>query len=172
MEFGLLHSPIVEFGNFAISEVFNERHVPIFSAAVAFLEKDEQKLILDRFKFLISSRIQCLPVVRYDVDTAFGLLEQFTQHHNVKANFRNTWNDLLILAVARNRNSKLLTLDMELAAFANECNAGTVTRDGAVAAIDFAQSIPLNVRRENQGAKGYVNSGWRVHVRNIGNHRF
>lgn len=153
MEFGLLHPPIVEFGNFAIAEVLNEGRTPVFSAAVAFLEKSEQKLLVDRFKFLISSGIQCVPVQRRDVETAFRLLEEFTEHRNPKANFRNTWNDLLILAVAVNRNSKFLTLDQELAVFAGEYNVGTVTREGEIAAIDCVPAMASAARREDRGAK-------------------
>lgn len=172
MEFGLLHSPLVEFGNFAIAELLNEKIAPMFSAAVSFLSKNEQRLLVDRFKFLLSSGIHCVPLQRQDVETAFSLLEIFLRHRNPKSNFRNTWNDLLILAVAMNRGSRLLTSDLELAAFAHECDAGTVTRDGAIAAIDCTLSMAAAPRRESRGAKGYVNSSWRVHVRNIGNRRF
>lgn len=172
MEFGLLYPPMIEFGNFAMAEALNEKLVPLYSAAISFLEKDEQKLLSDRFRFLISSGIQCTALQRRDVETAFGLLERFLKNRTPKPEFRNTWNDLLILAVALNRGEKLRTLDTQLAAFAREHDLGLVIEDGKSTVIDCLQPAAVLQRRENRGTKGYVNSSWRVRVSGVGDRKF
>lgn len=59
MEFGQEHPPIVEYGNFAISETINGSHYPLFLAAINFLEKRQRKVLIDRSFSLTSIQPIC-----------------------------------------------------------------------------------------------------------------
>ena len=76
-------------------------------------------MIASRFRFLVEHQIRCQPLQQNDVEYAFELLLKFRHNHNLKRNFRNSWNDLLVISTARNANTSLITEDSELARFAS-----------------------------------------------------
>jgi len=171
MEFKNQHSTIIEYGNFAIARVVKDKLHPLFTSAVNFLPKQPQKLILARFKFLLEREIQCIPIQREDVETAFGLLARFKEHHNLKGNFRNSWNDLLILAAAINRGEVLETKDNELSKFAADICGVKPEKHIPFLRLVFPKQQQKEERRVTS-SKGYLNNGWSVRFRNLGNNAY
>ena len=130
MDFGGQFPAIIEYGNLAVSEVINERANDVFPAAIDSLEKDQRQLLRRRFSFIQDAELWCRPVSREGVWLAYRLLDEFIKHHNVKKNFRNTWNDLLILATAMEASGHLTTKDSELSRFVSESRAGRLLSPG------------------------------------------
>ncbi len=168
MDFKNQHPTLVEYGNFAVSLVINEKHTPVYSAAVNFLPKPQKKKLVDRFKFLLDHEISCIPIREDDVVTAFELLDSFKQSHNLKSNFRNSWNDLLILAATVNRGEILDTEDNELSRFVAQYFGINVEEHMPFVRLSFSGES-LGKDRCKSSSKGYVNNGWAVRFRNLGN---
>jgi hypothetical protein len=88
----------------------------------------------------------------------------FVQHHNVKANFRNSVNDMMILATAIAGHEQLLTDDNLLARFAAAQRQAPLREVGeGLIEIDFERSIGVGRRLPNE-SKGYINCGSRIAV--------
>ena len=168
MDFKNQHPTLVEYGNFAVSHVINDKITSLYSAAVNTLPKPQRKLLVDRFRFLIDQNISCIPVQKEDVETAFGLLASFKEHHNLKANFRNSWNDLLILAATVNRGEILDTEDSELSRFVAAYFGIRIEEHKQSLRLAFPDE-GLSKERRKSSSKGYVNNGWAVRFRNLGN---
>src|SRR5262249_33614144 len=118
---GTQFKAVIEFCNLAISQLINSgdpKAPRAFYSCIAFLGKATQKTIRKRFDFLKANQIRCIPFKRQIGGTAAELLAQFVEHHTVKARFRNTWNDLLILSTALESSAILVTLDKVLGTFA------------------------------------------------------
>lgn len=172
MEFGQEYTTIVEYGNFAVAESINNGHLSLYSAAVNFMEKRRKKLLISRFRYLVERGLKCEPVLQNDVEVAFELLARFKKKRNLKGVFRNTWNDILILAIARNRGTALVTQDKELNRFAAETYKADSIKDGRFLRVSFPEISPAADCKKSKGTKGYVNSGWHVRLRNQGNQTF
>jgi hypothetical protein len=168
MEFKNQYPTLVEYGNFAISQVINEKMYPLYSTAVNFLSKSRKKLLLENFRFLLDREISCIPILKEDVETAFSLLAAFKESHNLKANFRNSWNDLLILAATANRGEILDTKDNELSRFIADYFGVTVEERKPFLRLSFSKKQNISERLKTN-SKGYINHGWDVRFRNLGN---
>lgn len=67
-------------------------------------------------------------------------MDRFLIQHNSKSNFKNTWNDILILSKAINKQLPLLTEDKLLNRFAAEnYDIKAIGQDGFLK-IDFSDS--------------------------------
>ena len=161
MDFGNEFPSIVEYNNLSIATVINNQSFDLFASAINHLEKPQKKTLLKRMRFLLDNGLTCVPINDASVDLAFQLLQKFREHHNPKENFRNTWNDMLILSCAQDKNSKLVTEDSLLARFAAE-----------TAQIDPIETPPFlelpyrkeghEIRKRSKESKGYINNGWRA----------
>jgi predicted nucleic acid-binding protein len=113
MDFGNDFPSIVQYNNYSLAALINENCDALFAGAVNILPKERRKMLIRRFRFLVKSGIRCQPLQRADVDYAFILLGEYVRKHNLKRAFRNSWNDLLILATAIMRGASLVTRDTE-----------------------------------------------------------
>ena len=152
----------IEFGSVAISQIINDGHADIYSASISHLEKNLQKKLRDKLRFLISSNVQCLAVTPAIADVGMNILGQFLDKYEAKQNPRNTINDVLILSTAVEHSLPLLTEDNLLKRFTAELFGAPYSEqppDRLI--IDFTPPEVVNHRRPFE-SKGYINRGWQV----------
>lgn len=172
MEFGQEHPALIEYGNLAMSEIINSGDIELFNAAILFQKKRRRKILIKKFNFLLHRQIQCVPVQRKDVEKAFNLLLEFKKRkHNFKKDFRNSWNDILILATSINRGGDLMTTDNELSRFADHVYAIHSKEKDGFLKLTFPEVQNVE-QKESKDIKEYINSGWLVRFRNLGNQAF
>jgi hypothetical protein len=165
LEFGNEFPTVVEYGNLAIAVLINKRTPSPFYAATEFLEKTRRRTICQRFDFLLQNEMNCLPLSRNAAFIGIDLLQEFRVRHNLKANFRNSLNDILALATAIDVSATLLTADILLGEFAAKHLAVDHRTQGDVIAVDFGQGLHSSSRKSTE-SKGYINTGWRVSFSN------
>ena len=161
MDFGNEYPSIIEFNNISISTAINDGLHDLMAGAINHLDKDTKKTLKKRFQFLVENGIRCVPITNAEVELAFDLLAKFRAIHNPKDNFRNTWNDLLILSSAIRHNENLVTEDSLLARFAAlQYGVEPQTKHGFLELpLTKTSTTDRNAIKES---KGYINSGWRV----------
>ena len=159
MDFGGQYPTIIEYGNLAIAEVINEHAIRLFDQAINFLSKERQKILKRRFRFLLDMGIQCVPLDKDALVTAQELLYEFGAKHSLKDNFRNTWNDMLIVAAALQAAGNLTTRDTLLARFTANRFAASQHQAGPNITIEFERAAPRQ-RPKSLESKGYINRGW------------
>ncbi len=116
------------------------------------------------YRSLSASSARYVALATETVDVALSLLPRFTREYNLKNDFRNSLNDLLILATAIRMNETLHTRDQVLSDFAvTVAQAEVSSRTDGRFEVSFRD--PSAVRRVNSESKGYINLGWRVHRR-------
>jgi len=161
IDFGNEFASIVEYNNLSIAKLINEDLDDLLVAAIGHFDKQKRKLLARRFRFIVENGIRCRPLQRADVELAFHLLGEFRRAHNLKQNFRNTWNDLLIVSSAINSNARLITEDNELSRFAAELSGVSPSPADRFIEIPFART-DAQKKRSSRESKGYINVGWRV----------
>lgn len=165
IDFGNEYPTIVEYGNLAISLLINKQVSGIFHDAIKFLDKQQRKIIRKRFDFLLENKVRCQPLAKTSVRVAMELLQEFRKEHNLKENFRNSFNDMLILASAIDTSALLITEDSLLNKFASKQFTGAYQIQDGIATIDFSQDS-LATRHKSRESKGYINKSWQVSFRN------
>jgi len=116
------------------------------------------------FKALVGSPVRYISLTLEIAQSALLLLSSFESRHNLKDDFRNSWNDILILASAIRANEVLITKDQVLAEFAAEVTRTQVAQHaGDSFKVDFSASSRL--RRTSLESKRFINLGWRAHNR-------
>jgi hypothetical protein len=165
LEFGNDYPTIIEFGNLAISLVINNQVPSIFDGAVKFIDKEQRKIVRKRFRFLLENNVQCIALNRSTVALCVTLLHEFTAKYTLKGNFRNTLNDLLVLATAIRSSGRLVTEDKLLMRFAADQYSKTHKRKGNILTIDFDKD-QTELKRKTQESKGYVNRQWAIRFKN------
>jgi predicted nucleic acid-binding protein len=162
--FGSDYEPLIEFGAIAVARIVNDRNFDLLRLSASFQSKQRQKIIRENFRFLVESEIRCVPLGPGTVEIGYRLLANFrSSGERVKTTFRNTWNDLLILAAACDHKDTLWSKDSQLnrlAASLGDCREMTA----GFLEIRFPQ--PADARSSpNRESKGYVNKGWRASFR-------
>lgn len=161
MDFDNEYASIIEYNNLSISVAINDGLHDLIAGALNHLDKDTKKTLTKRFRFLVENGIRCAPVTAAEVELAFELLANFKVDHNPKANFRNTWNDLLILSSAIRHGENLVTEDNLLSRFAaQQFGVKPETKHGFLV-LPFTRTSTTN-RKTSDESKGYINAGWRV----------
>jgi hypothetical protein len=168
LDFGNLYPTIVEYGNLAIATLINKRITDVFYASVKFLDKKDKKTISKRFDFLVDNTVKCIPLSAEIISTSMNLLTKFTEKYNLKANFRNSLNDILILATAIESSALLFTEDSLLNEFAAAEYAGNIEKKDACMTVDFIAREKTQSRKRSD-SKGYINRGWQARFINYGN---
>lgn len=151
--------PVREYSHLGITLVINSRDIRFFKASIRHLPKPERKTLEATFEYLISTGLRCIPLDDHGVRAGLEQLERFTTGGgNVKKDFRNTLNDMLILGVALRHKCPIHTLDKELARIAAP-HFHTRTTDGAL--INLEPRIDFTAdRKPPRESKGYINRGW------------
>lgn len=164
IDFGNQFSAYREYGNEAIAEIINEKHLEVYKTSIAHLPKHKQKYLLKRLKYILDSGYHCYSLTKPAVDQALNLFSEFVSKHNCKGDIRNTINDLLILSTAIDREKKFLTNDNLLNRFAAEYYEAPIHKNKDALLIDFSDQ--LIEKRKSKDSKGYINKGWSYAVRN------
>lgn len=162
LDFGTDHPQLLEFNSRATASIINDRNVAAYGHILESLDKVSQKKLRPRFAFLCTHIAECVPLVAQTAELGIELLWRFVQHYNVKGTFRNSANDMLILATAIASKDDLITEDSLLARFAAR-ERGVAIQDTGQGTIRINFAAPKPMRSGPSGeSKGYVNRGWRI----------
>ncbi|MBH8566508.1 hypothetical protein I8748_30885 [Nostoc sp. CENA67] len=165
LDFGQDYPSIIEFSNYAITEVINLKAKNLFREATRFLNKDQKKLILRRFRFLLDSQVQCVPLSKSVLNQGIHLFYEFLSNYNVKSEIKNTINDVLILATAIDLSAVVITKDSLLNRFSSEYFDTVVQVHKEFITIDFGTRKGTNCSKSRE-SKEYINRGWKVRMLN------
>jgi len=161
--FGSDFEPLIEFGSSAIAKIVNNRNTPLLQQSISFLHKRRQKLIRENFEFLLENEVRCEPLRPSTVETGYRLLEVFqSAGEKFKSTFRNTWNDLLILAAAWDHEDELWSKDNQLNRLAASSFGESTQRMSGFLKIRFREAEIGKKRRTGRESGSYVNRGWRA----------
>jgi hypothetical protein len=156
---------LVDHSSRAVPIVLNYRNDFAYKWAISGLPKSEQKRLYKRFLFLCETISECVPLDESTAAIAVDLLSEFSEEHAIKRRFRDSFNDLLILAAAMNSGDALRTEDSLLARFA-------ASRTGVIPKVERKDIIidfgtPSRSRKRPSGeSKQYINRGWRIAFEN------
>ncbi len=153
------------YNNESISQVINNKYNELFYLTISFLEKSEYKDIRGKFDFILKNQLHCESIAENDIELGYELLTQFIQNHSLKEDFRNCWNDILILSKSINEGGKLITSDKLLNKFASEVYEGQITKKDGFLEIQFPNEIEKSKNIEKLESKGYINRGWNYKIR-------
>lgn len=167
LDFGSFAPSYVEYGSLAISELINHANESTYLSSIDHLDKEQKKLLRDRFRFLLEHGVTCVPITRHVATLAMNMLIAFLDRYQMKDNQRNSINDLLILATAVHGSTSLLTEDNLLRTFMAEHLGVTLERRAALTVLDFSAPQAM-ARRQSLESKGYINRGWKIRERNRG----
>jgi hypothetical protein len=161
--FGSDFAPLIEFGSSAIAKIVNDRNVPLLQQSISFLDKETRKLIREDFEFLVGNDVRCEPLRPSTVEAGYRLLKAFQlSGEKFRSTFRNTWNDLLILAAALDHGSALLSKDSQLNRFAASSYGECGERIRGFLQIRFHAAPIGTEKRTGRESKNYMNKGWRA----------
>ncbi|MEZ0000750.1 hypothetical protein [Sinorhizobium fredii] len=162
LDFGSDYPQLIEFNSRATASIINDRNIPAFGHVLSSLDKTVQKKLRPRFAFLCDKVDECVPLSPQTAELAIQLLWEFVQNNNVKGNFRNSVNDMMILATAISGREHLLTEDNLLMRFAATRLQAPIREFGQnLIEIDFERNTEGQKRSSNE-SKGYINRGWRI----------
>jgi hypothetical protein len=162
LDFGSDFPQLIEFNSRATAAIINDRNGPAFGHILSSLDKSVQKKLRSRFAFLCKHISECVPLARQTAEIGIQLLWDFVQQHNIKANFRNSVNGMMILATAIAGREQLITDDNLLARFAAAQQQAPLREVGqGLIEIDFERRTGV-AKRLSDESKGYINRGWRI----------
>ncbi|WP_163013815.1 hypothetical protein [Streptomyces sp. S1] len=164
MDFNNEYPSLVEYGHAGISWLIKTGNRKVYEESIGHLPKGERKKLVRNFEFLADHKADCIPVSTEIVSGAFSLLRRATDDGvTLKSDFRNSLNDMLILATARCEGADIRTDDKLLAQFAKESGLSKVTDQGELYELSFP--VPDRGRqRASRESKGYRNTGWRFAI--------
>ena len=162
--FGEDYPSIVEYGSVAVSLAINSRAINAFRLVIASLDRRKQRRIIRRFEFLCDHRVTCVALQPAVARLGQTLLYRFLQEYKLKKNFRNSVNDMLILAATIHNAGELLTRDSLLVRFC--ADAGLLKKHGHDEWIRCESMRPVAERQStSRESKGYINRSWSVRLR-------
>ncbi|NIJ55425.1 glycosyltransferase family 4 protein [Dyadobacter arcticus] len=151
----------VLYNNESIANAINEKQASLYQASIFFLEKQDFKELKSKFKFIIENNLVCHPLTKEDIERSYQLLDTFTDTHNMKPDFRNSWNDILILSKVINSGGTLISSDKELNKFAAEVYGAKVVAYDNIMEYSFpCQHAETVLGYTKFESKGYINQGW------------
>ncbi len=158
---------LVYFSLNALVNAITNRDVDLFRAAIEpYSSRTKKRHLLKRFYYLLDLEIECLPLGDEAIKSSYMLLGEFISKYTAKPNFRNTMNDILILASAYSIRTKLITEDKLLNTLAERLYGGKIlTIKDDISELDFSISQTI-LANNNRGSKGYVNNSWAYKIRN------
>jgi predicted nucleic acid-binding protein len=159
--------PYREFGSLAIAKVINERLQLVYSLSISRLSKTKQKLLKERFEYILQQGLVCYAVDETTLKIGMDLFQRFLEKHTPKADIRNTVNDMLILSTAIRHKKQIATADKLLNRFVAEVYNVPIREGADGIVIDFS-IVPAVRRRRGSESKGYLNRGWRFMIEKRG----
>ena len=162
--FGQDYPTVIEYGSVAVSRVINAKALEVLRRAIAPLDKRKQRRVIQRFEFLCDQGVTSVPLQPAAGRLGQTLLHRFSQKYSLKKDFRNSLNDILIVASAIHGGGELLTRDSLLVRFC--ADAGLLKTHGQDEWIRCESTRNSVGRRSTRReSKGYVNRGWFVRLR-------
>ena len=130
------------------------------------MSKHRIKTIRERFSFLVENEMRVISFQQPDILSAYELLDAFLKKHTLKTDFRNSWNDLLILATVVNRGGKLISEDKLLNSFAADYYSAQAIKKEMYTEIVFPGIAAVDRNPMQQAeSKAYINRGWNYKIR-------
>ena len=125
------------------------------------LGKPAARRVCSHYDFVLETEIKAVPASPAIAEKAVQLLDDLVASGvNVKANPRNTFNDMIILATALTNSVELRTDDKLLLRTALKSGMRRVDKsDGFVTLAPSTSNID---RRAPAESKGYINAPWRI----------
>jgi predicted nucleic acid-binding protein len=160
--FGGQFPDIIEYNNLSLSSAINAGNLHAYTSSVRFLGKEVSKALVRKFKFLVETQTLCVPVTRTEVELGFTILDRFLSEYSLKQDFRNSWNDVLILATAISHCGTLITEDSLLNRFAKTMFEAKSAKRGSLVSLSFPPRRGDD-KIHKQESKGYINRSWQVH---------
>ena len=150
--------------------LLKHKRIDVYSRRIAHLDKPERRRLVEIFSYLIDRDLSCLSLDRATAQVGMDLLRQYAMSdgNNLKANFRNSLNDMLILAASINSGVDLLTEDRALWRFAMRTLKLSLNAKGPL--IELETSPKAAKSANSKEGKGYVNRSWEARVRNRAPH--
>jgi predicted nucleic acid-binding protein len=154
---------IVIYANEAVSYLINEKNSDtLLFFARNSLEKEDFKGFRERVQFLINNEITVVPITQEIVVKMQCIYEDIKKEYNVKADYRNSFMDLLILATAIVEKGRLITRDNELNKVLEKCcdylDVSTIAT--GISSIGCSEEqLKKDVTNDN---KGYINNSWHI----------
>jgi len=164
-DFNQLHDSFCHYSNFAISDLINNQNIILYDKIMEFQDKTDRKELKKKIRFIIDNNIKCEPILDEDIKEGYLILEKFIDKYSTKGNFRNTWNDILILSKSINKGLLLITEDKLLNKIAMEFYNAIVTKNNDFVNLTF-NTIEEPIRKINKESKGYINKSWEYKIRN------
>lgn len=166
LDFGSDHPKIIEFHSHATAAIINDRNILAFAGITSTLSRRRQRKLRSQFAFLCNQKITCVPLQAATAELGAQLLWRFSQSNNIKTGgegkFRNSINDMMILATAITARERLVTDDKLLRRFAATLPHTQLKELGD-------DMVEISFREDNvadafhaQESKGYINRGWRI----------
>ena len=118
LEFGRDYPTVIEYGSRAMAAIINDRNHGMYAQIVGSFDKAFQKKVRPRFAFICGQIGQCVPLTRETAEVGMYLFGAFTRKYAVKDDFRNSINDMMIIATARSSGERLISKDSLLNRFA------------------------------------------------------
>ena len=155
----------VFYNNYSVSLSINENAQELFNSSIQFLPKENYKDIKEKFSFITENKLTCLQIDNRDIELSYYLLDKFLKNHSIKEDFRNSWNDLLILSKSINTKSTLVSNDKLLNKFAAEMfEAKIIAISHDEIEIDFTKLDNDENKYRKFESKGYLNRGWQYKI--------
>ena len=166
LDFGSDFPVVVEYGHLMVGWLLKNKRVDMYARRILHLDKQERRRLIEIFTYLIENDLYCLTLDRITAQIGIDLLRQYATSggNNLKADFRNSLNDMLILATSINSGIDLLTEDRALWRFAiHTLNLPSNTKGPLITLETSSKTTQSTISRES---KGYINRSWEVRVRN------
>lgn len=164
IDFNKDHQSLVEYGSKSVSYVINKSHYNNFKWSTSHLAKPMRDRVRSRYNYLLDQKVTCLPLDTQIVSQSMEILFEFTKLYSLKNDFRNSFNDMLILATAIHHRLPLLTDDSLLARFSADRFGGSLSEKSSEVIVDFRRKAVASSNKLE--SKGYINRGWRIAVHN------
>ena len=166
LDFGNDFPVIVEYGHLMVGWLLKHKRIDVYSCRIEHLDKPERRRLVEIFSYLIDRDLICLSLDRATAQVGMDLLRQYatSDGKNLKANFRNSLNDMLILAASINSGVDLLTEDRALWRFAIHALKLSLNTKGPL--IELETSLKAAKSASSKESKGYINRSWEARVRN------
>jgi len=165
LDFGADFPVVVEYGHLMIGWLLKHKRLDAYARRVAHLDKQERAELIGTFSYLMENDLRCLSLDSATAQIGIDLLHRYAMSggNNLKANFRNSLNDMLILATSMNSGMSLLTEDRALLRFAAHTLSLPFSNKGELVELGTSSSAKPALVRES---KGYINRPWEAYARN------
>jgi predicted nucleic acid-binding protein len=162
LDFGGDFPTVVEYGHLMIGWLLKHKRTDVYARRIAHLEKRERRRLTDLFNIMIANELRCVSLDRSKAQLGVDLLRQYAMEggNTVKSDFRNSLNDMLILASAIRTGYQLVTEDRALWRFAAQRTGLEIRSSGSILRIYPNKPISFDSRE----SKGYINRRWRADV--------